>query len=439
MTFDGWVPKPKWVETTLGVLARDGKGFQTGPFGSELKASEYLPAEAPAARRPAARGIPVAMPRDLVAGRIETAAIARVAEARAAKLDRYRLRPGDLVLARRGKLGRSALVTDIEDGWICGTGCLRVRLGPGSEPRYLIQYLGSPQTIGWLAANAVGQTMPHLNTKILGRLPVRLPPPDEQRKIADALESVDHAVRSTGVVIDGLLRLRDGLLGDLLQRGVRPAGGRFRTSPSPVGEIPRGWQVQPLGELATFTNGHRFRAREWSEAGQPIVRIRNLNGSREFKHFAGFVKPQWVVEPGDLLYAWAGMKGVSLGPRIWDGPVGVLNQHIFRVRPQPGVVKEWLCAVLRRATRELEEKAHGFTATLVHLRRVDVLGHPVPVPPTGEQRAIAERAADLAAEVTAERSARERLERLKRGLMQDLFTGAGPKCLTAPPCGRRGS
>ena len=205
MTLDGWTPEPKWVETTLGALARGGVGFQTGPFGSELKAAEYLPAGPAGDRAP---GVPVAMPRDLVAGRVETAAIARVAEGRAAKLDRYRVRPGDLILARRGKLGRSALVTAAEDGWVCGTGCLRVRLGPGAEPRYLIQYLAWPATVDWLAANAVGQTMPHLNTKILGRLPVRLPPPEVQRKIAEILESVDRTVRSTRAVVDQLRRVR---------------------------------------------------------------------------------------------------------------------------------------------------------------------------------------------------------------------------------------
>ncbi len=426
MTLEGWPRKPKWTETTLGALARDGKGFQTGPFGSELKAAEYLPAGRAGTpdRGTPDRGVPVAMPRDLVAGRVSTAAIARVAEERAEKLDRHRVRPGDLLVGRRGKLGRSALVTAVEDGWVCGTGCLRVRLGPGVEPRYLIQYLGWPATIDWLAANAVGQTMPHLNTKILGRLPVRLPPPHAQRKIAEVLESVDAAARSTRAVIDRLLTVRDGLLRDLLQRGVRRAGGGSQPSPSPTAEIPRGWRVQTLGELATFTNGNRFRAREWSETGLPIVRIQNLNGSREFKHFAGFAKPGWVVEPGELLFAWAGKKGVSLGPCIWDGPHGVLNQHIFRVRPRQGVVKEWLYALLRRVTRELEEKAHGFTATLVHLRRADVRGHRVPVPPTEEQQAISERAAELAAEVAFERQTLERSLRLKRGLMQDLFSGA---------------
>ncbi len=396
-----------WIETTLGDLVRGERGFQTGPFGSELRASEYLPAAPPGERPPA--GVPVIMPKDLAAGAVRTATIARVAEARVARLARYRLRPGDLLVARRGKVGRWALVTAAEDGWICGTGCLRVRLGPGVEPRYLIQFLRWPATVGWLEENAVGQTMPHLNTGILKRLPVRLPPPREQRRIADALESADETARATESVIEQLSRVRDGVLRDLLRHGVD-------------GRMPRGWAMRPLGELATFTNGHRFRVAEWSDAGLPIIRIQNLNGSRDFKRFAGYAKPEWIVEEGELLFAWAGTRGISFGPCVWPGPRGVLNQHIFRVRPRQGVATGWLYELLRRVTREIEDKAHGFSSSLVHVRRADVVGHEVPVPPYEEQRAIAERAAAIADRIAVERSGRERTLALKRGLLHDLFS-----------------
>ena len=264
--------------------------------------------------------------------------------------------------------------------------------------------------------------MPHLTTEILARLPVRLPPPREQRQIAAALESVDQATRSTREVVEQLRKVRDGLVRDLLRRGVRPPADRPLVA-SAVGKIPHGWEVRSLGDLATFTNGHRFRAEDWSDDGLPIVRIQNLNGSRDYKRFAGYAKPAWMVDQGDLLFAWAGKKGVSLGPCLWPGPKGVLNQHIFRVRPREGVVKGWLYETLRRVTREIEDKAHGFTSSLVHVRRADVLGHPVPVPPRDEQAAIAERAAAVSAEEALERATLERSLALKQGLLQDLFVG----------------
>ena len=92
-----------------------------------------------------------------------------------------------------------------------------------------------------------------------------------------------------------------------------------------------------IGDLCNFISGNGFRPSDWRSSGLPIIRIQNLNGSRSFNYFAGQPKEKWIVNPGDLLFAWAGVKGVSFGPTIWSGPRGVLNQHIFRVVPKKDV------------------------------------------------------------------------------------------------------
>ncbi len=84
-----------------------------------------------------------------------------------------------------------------------------------------------------------------------------------------------------------------------------------------------------IGDLCEFFNGNGFRPPDWKSSGLPIIRIQNLNGSQSFNYFDGTPEAKWIIEPGDLLFAWAGVKGVSFGPTIWPGPRGVLNQHIF--------------------------------------------------------------------------------------------------------------
>src|SRR5690349_15599223 len=105
-----------WTDTTLGqIVERDG--LQTGPFGSQLKAAEYTPT-----------GVPVVMPKDMGSGRIESATVARVPESIAAeRLAQHRVRAGDVLFGRRGDIGRCALVEPHQEGWLCGTGCLRAR------------------------------------------------------------------------------------------------------------------------------------------------------------------------------------------------------------------------------------------------------------------------------------------------------------------------
>jgi len=92
-----------------------------------------------------------------------------------------------------------------------------------------------------------------------------------------------------------------------------------------------------IGDVCDFESGNGFRPQDWKTKGLPIIRIQNLNGSDSFNYFDGEPDPAWIVETNDLLFAWAGVKGVSFGPTIWNGPKGVLNQHIYRIRPKKGM------------------------------------------------------------------------------------------------------
>lgn len=183
----------------------------------------------------------------------------------------------------------------------------------------------------------------------------------------------------------------------------------------------KGHQRKSVGDLCDFVNGNGFRPPDWKPSGLPIIRIQNLNGSTSFNYFDGAPKAKWIVEPGDLLFAWAGVRGVSFGPTIWSGPRGVLNQHIFRVVPNKGVDKYWLYLALRVATERIEANAHGFKASLVHVQKDDITNQVVDLPPLPEQRKIAEilRTWDEAI---------EKLEALRAG-KRDRLTGLTQKLL----------
>ena len=399
-----------WQETTLGEVAGGRQALQTGPFGSQLRASDYVVGD---------RGVPVVMPRDLRGGTVTTKKIARVTAAKAAELPRYRLRAGDILLARRGEMGRCARLRPVQEGWLCGTGCLRIRLNGRLDGDFLVQYLRWPVITAWLADHAVGQTVPSINTGILAKIPLKLPGLAEQRRIAAVLGSVDRVIDATRTVIAQVRRVRDEFLRLLLTRGPQHGSRRATTEEF----HPDGWELHPLGSLCRMVNGQPFKARDRSAEGLPIIRIQNLNGSRDFHLYAGPPDPERLVEAGDLLFAWAGVKGSSFGPCIWPGPTGVLNQHIFQIRPRDGVVQEWLFEALKLVTREIEQRAHGFKDSLLHLRKSDITEHHVPVPPFEAQQWIADQSRSLTEIERAECSTLESLGRLKRGLVQDLLTG----------------
>ncbi len=144
-----------------------------------------------------------------------------------------------------------------------------------------------------------------------------------------------------------------------------------------------------IGDVCDFESGNGFRPQDWKTKGLPIIRIQNLNGSDAFNYFDGEPDPAWIVEPSDLLFAWAGVKGVSFGPTIWNGPKGVLNQHIYRVRPKKGINKRWLYYALLEVTAVIESKAHGFKTSLVHVRKADITRARISLLGEHEQEAVA--------------------------------------------------
>ncbi|WCN07383.1 restriction endonuclease subunit S [Streptomyces sp. M92] len=173
----------EWRRTTLAAACSDGGGIQTGPFGSQLHASDYVE-----------KGIPSVMPQDLGENVIREDAIAHITPADAQRLSKYLLRNGDIVYSRRGDVTRRALVRLAQEGWLCGTGCLRVRPGAGVNSLFLSYYLGHPEVRDWITRHAVGATMPNLNTQILGAVPVVLPEPREQQAIAALLGALDDKI-----------------------------------------------------------------------------------------------------------------------------------------------------------------------------------------------------------------------------------------------------
>lgn len=152
--------------------------------------------------------------------------------------------------------------------------------------------------------------------------------------------------------------------------------------------LPDGWTVATVADACSFQNGHGFGPDDWTDHGLPIIRIQNLNGGKNFDYYAGDPEERWLVRPGQMLFAWAGTRGVSFGPCIWRGPTGVLNQHIFKVSPYGGIDSEWLFWTLRHITDRIEQNAHGFKATLLHVKKSDIERQQVLVPPLREQEAI---------------------------------------------------
>ena len=232
-------------ETLGGICDRVGGMIRTGPFGSQLHSSDYVP-----------DGIPVVMPKNIADGRVSAEDIARVRPDDVLRLSQHILHKGDIVYGRRGDIGRHALITRREEGWLCGTGCMRVSLGDQVVyPEYLHYYLNQQAVTTWIANQAVGATMPNLNTDILRSVPVRYPHQAIQRKIVSILSAYDDLIENNLRRIAVLEEMARTIYREWFVEFRYPGRGSEPLVESEAGLIPRNWEAGPIGSLVETMGG----------------------------------------------------------------------------------------------------------------------------------------------------------------------------------------
>lgn len=196
-----------WGKRPMSAVCVMGDGIQTGPFGSQLHQYEY-----------ADIGIPVVMPKDLIDFRIDTSTIARVPIEVANRLARHRMEEGDVVYGRRGDIGRRAFISKEQVGFVCGTGCLRLRANPEViAPQFFFDSLGSPETLGLIVGRAKGSTMPNLNAGILADIPILVPTASLQNEYVEFIQVTSAQIATLSQQNETLRQARDLLLPRLMR------------------------------------------------------------------------------------------------------------------------------------------------------------------------------------------------------------------------------
>ena len=153
--------------------------MSTGPFGSMLHKTDYIE-----------KGIPLVNPANMVNGKIVPSDKMMISEATRRRLSSYILHAGMIVLGRRGEMGRCAVVTEKEDGWLCGTGSFFMEPSMSLYVYYVVSLFSSPYVKFYLGGESVGTTMSNLNHTILSKMPIPLPPLAEQRRIVAKLDEI---------------------------------------------------------------------------------------------------------------------------------------------------------------------------------------------------------------------------------------------------------
>lgn len=193
--------------------------------------------------------------------------------------------------------------------------------------------------------------------------------------------------------------------------------------------FPAHWQRRPLYSMASWANGLAFRDIQFSESGMPVIKIAEIkdgiSGQTRFTEetFDDSVR----VRPGDLLFAWSGQPETSINAFSWQGPVGWLNQHIFRVTPAEGIDRTFFFYLLRYMRPHFVAIARNKQTTgLGHVTRRDLERIEAAFPGMPEQRAIAQILGTLDDKIELNRRMNETLEAIARAIFQAWFVDFEP-------------
>lgn len=315
----------------------------TGPFGSQLHASDYVK-----------RGIPSIMPKDIGERRVIEDTIAHISETDAQRLSRYLVQLGDIVYSRRGDIERCALIRKENVGSLCGTGCLRVRPNAKEiDSEYLSYYLSTPKIRKWIVDNATGATMPNLNSDILRLVPLEIPNLEQQKRIAGILSSFDDKIDINNRLNATLEAMAKTLYDywfvqfdfpDEHGRPYKTSGGSMTYSEKLGYEIPTGWNVGKMScFIQSMTNGLNPRDNFVLNTGGNIkyLTVKNLllHGDIDFNNCdfidedaRSQVHKRSDIKIGDILFASIAPLGrchlIEKEPSDWD-----INESVFSIRP----------------------------------------------------------------------------------------------------------
>ena len=374
----------EWEVKKLGNL---WTRFKTGPFGSSLHASDYVQ-----------NGVPLINPMHLLNGKIIPSEGTCVDEGTAHRLSEYRLAINDVIIARRGEIGRVALVTSHEDGWLCGTGCFFVHFKDSLHTPYLAWYLRTPQCAGQLVGEAVGTTLINLNQSILERTWIPLPPLREQLRIAEVLDDADAWIESLDKLIEKKKLVKQGTMQALLS-------GKTRL-PGFSGE----WEERPISDsLKPVPCPSALIKRNVLHYAKPGA----------FPAFSASGQDVWLPE---ATFHGDGIVVSAIGSRcgkafLAKGDWGVVaNTHVLL--PKNGACMPYWFYILDDENWWLKA---GTGQPYVMIRAS--LARTMKVPSLAEQRAIASVLSDMDAELAALSREKAKAEQIKQGMMQELLTG----------------
>jgi type I restriction enzyme S subunit len=280
---------------------------------------------------------------------------------------------------------------------------------------------------------SVGTTVFSLRLPHFQNLIIPLPPLPEQQKIAEILETVDNAIEKTDKIIEKYKRIKQGLMQDLLTKGIDENGNirnekTHKFKDSPLGKIPEEWEVVRLGEVGKIISGSTpstYNDEYWNGeivwiTPNDLSNIENIfieNSSRKITQKGLKSCSSKIISANSVVVSSRAPIGYVKVSKV---PFAT-NQGCKSIEYNGKFSPIFLAFLLSNKVQDMINMGSG--TTFQEITKSNLAKILIPLPPLPEQQRIAEILSQIDQTIEIEQQYKEKLQKIKQGLMEDLLTG----------------
>jgi type I restriction enzyme S subunit len=398
-----------WPRVKLGGLEGAKGNFIDGPFGSNLKASEYVE-----------EGVPIIQLKNIKPNKYLPVDVKFISDKKAKELSRHSYQAGDLVIAKLGAVGTACIIPQNCDGGIVVADVVRFR-GDKSriDYKYLCYFLNSDEGQRQVQSMSRGATRTRTNLRELRNVEIPLPSLATQKQIAEILEKADQLRKDCQKMEQELDNLAQSVFIDMFG--------------DPVINT-KGWRLSQLGSVLTIKHGYAFKSEFFREIGDYVLltpgNFYEKGGYRDRgekqKYYIGEIPKGYVLKEGDLLIAMTeqaeGLLGSSL--LIPESNRFLHNQRLGLVELKDETLNRiFLSYLFNHKSVRLAIQSLATGIKVKHTSPTKIEAIEIGIPPMEAQRKFESIVSLINAQLTHSRNEKHRADTLFKSLMQKAFNG----------------
>lgn len=316
-----------------------------------------------------------------------------------------------------------------KDNLVCSTGFAVLRAKKNINHEFLFQSILSDYYIQQLSNKMVGSNYPAVNSSDVRESNIILPPLEEQEKIASILSTVDEQIDNVDALIEKNKELKKGLMQTLLTKGI----GHTKFKKTEVGEIPEEWTLVKIGDVAKFQAGYAFKSSDYVDNGVKLVKITNVQQKDLLWNDTDFLPEEFLnkykeysLEINDVIIAMTRpiiSSGIKICKVKKEDTPALLNQRVGRFITSENVNNKYLYQYC--FSNYFINKVNELCSTTgqPNISSNQLESIMISLPSTEEQEKIGSILLNVDEKMEEYENKKQRLEELKKGLMQQLLTG----------------